>query len=160
MFSFSKYFPCCFSHLWTKYSPPFPSKFFFSSVGLRRKVWTQTKILRHSIHYFVAILRFVTISAPFGRLWAKKVLVWVKPVFLGQEVQYCLAVYIAYYTEIDLQICNYAQKWRICRENSKYAPDKFCGHLCIRRKDANFCHPVRGDQMFYSFSFSVFVSSV
>ena len=43
--------------------------------------------------------------------------------FLGQEVQYGM-VYIAYHTELDLQICNYAQKWRICRENSKYAPDK------------------------------------
>ena len=33
-------------------------------------------------------------------------------------------VYIAYYSDMNLQICNYAQKRRICRENSKYAPDK------------------------------------
>ena len=32
--------------------------------------------------------------------------------------------YIAYRIELDLQLCNYAQKRRICRENSKYAPDK------------------------------------
>ena len=33
-------------------------------------------------------------------------------------------VYIAYFTELILQICNYAQKQRICRENSKYALDE------------------------------------
>ena len=34
--------------------------------GLRRKVWTQTKILSPNIHYFVAIY------ALFGNLWTKK----------------------------------------------------------------------------------------
>ena len=34
-------------------------------------------------------------------------------------------VYITYYTELNLQIRNYAQKRRICRENSKYTPDEF-----------------------------------
>ena len=43
--------------------------------------------------------------------------------FLGQEVHYYM-VYIAYYTELILQICNYAQKRRICRENSNYVPDE------------------------------------
>ena len=38
-------------------------------------------------------------------------------------MQYCM-VYIAYYTELDLQICNHAQKRHVFRENSKYAPDK------------------------------------
>ena len=33
-------------------------------------------------------------------------------------------VYIAYYTELNLQIYDYAQKRRICRENCKYAFDK------------------------------------
>ena len=33
-------------------------------------------------------------------------------------------VYIAYYTKLNLQICKYAQKWRICRKNSKYAHDE------------------------------------
>ena len=36
-------------------------------------------------------------------------------VFLGQEVHYYM-VYIAYYTELNLQICNYVQKRCICRE--------------------------------------------
>ena len=49
-------------------------------------------------------------------------------------------VYIAYYTELNLQILNYAQKQHICRKNSKNALD-FYGHFCPRRKAANFCHP-------------------
>ena len=66
-----------------------------------------------------------------------------KTVFLG-NVHYYM-VFIAYYTELNLQICNYAQKRRICRGNSKYALDDFfCEHFCPRRKAANFCHP--GDQ--------------
>ena len=36
-------------------------------------------------------------------------------VFLRQEVNYYM-VYIAYYTELNLQICNYAKKQRICRK--------------------------------------------
>ena len=60
---------------------------------------------------------------------------------LGQEVHYYM-VYIAYFTELDLQICDYAQKRRICRENCKYALDEnFHGHFCPRRKAAKFCHP-------------------
>jgi len=40
---------------------------------------------------------------------------------------------------LNLQICNSAQKRRICRKNSKYAShENFCGLLC--RKAANFCH--------------------
>ena len=46
----------------------------------------------------------------------------------------------AYYTELSLQNCNNAQKRRICRENSKYAPDEnFCGHFCPHRKAATLC---------------------
>ena len=60
---------------------------------------------------------------------------------LGQEVHYYM-VYIAYFTELNLQICEYAQKRRICRKNSKYAlPNNFYGHFCPRRKAANFCQP-------------------
>ena len=41
-----------------------------------------------------------------------------------------------------MQICNYAQKQCICRENCKYAFDEnFHGHFCPRRKAAKFCHP-------------------
>ena len=36
--------------------------------GLRRKVWTQTKILSPNIRYFVAILRLVAVYALFGNL--------------------------------------------------------------------------------------------
>ena len=43
--------------------------------------------------------------------------------FLGQEVHYYM-VYIAYFTELNLQICDYAQKRRICRENCKNALDE------------------------------------
>ena len=73
----------------------------------------------------------------------KKVLVWVKPVFLGQEVQYCM-VYIAYYTELNLQIGDYAQKRRIWCENCKYALDEnFHSYFCSRPKAAKFCHPAQ-----------------
>ena len=78
----------------------------------RRKVWTQTKILSPNTRYFVAILRFVAIYALCGNLWAKKVPFGSKTVFLGQEVHYYM-VYIAYFTELILQICDYAQKRRI-----------------------------------------------
>ena len=33
-------------------------------------------------------------------------------------------VYVGYYDGLDLQVCNHAQKRRICRKNSKYAPYK------------------------------------
>ena len=33
-------------------------------------------------------------------------------------------LYLAYYTDINLEICNYAQKQRICCENCKYALDE------------------------------------
>ena len=46
-------------------------------------------------------------------------------------------VYIAYNTELNLQICNYAQKRRICRKNRKYPPDEnFFGHFSPRQKAA------------------------
>ena len=52
-------------------------------------------------------------------------------------------VYIAYFTELNSKIWDYAQKRRICRENCKYAPDeRFHGHFCPRRKPAKSCHPV------------------
>ena len=71
----------------------------------------------------------------------KKCLFGSKTVFLGQEVHYYM-VYIAYFTELILQICDYAQKRRIWRENCKYAFDEnFHCHFCSRRKAAKFCHP-------------------
>merc|ERR1712107_615914 len=52
-------------------------------------------------------------------------------------------VYIAYFTELNSKIRDYALKRRICRENCKYALDeRFHGHFCPRRKAAKSCHPV------------------
>ena len=70
--------------------------------------------------------------------------------FLGQK-QYCLGkklhehmVCIAFYTELNVQICNCAQKQRICCKNSKHALDEpFYGHFCPRQNAANFCHPLQ-----------------
>ena len=60
---------------------------------------------------------------------------------LGQEVHYYM-VHIAYITELILQICDYAQKRRIWRENCIYALDEnFHCHFCSRWKAAKFCHP-------------------
>ena len=51
-------------------------------------------------------------------------------------------VYIAYFTELNSKIWDYAQKQRICRENCNYALDeRFHGHVCSRRKPAKSCHP-------------------
>ena len=54
-------------------------------------------------------LRFVAIYALFGDLWAKMCLFGSKTVFLGQEVHNYM-VYIEYYTELNLQNFNYAEK--------------------------------------------------
>ena len=83
-----------------------------SAKGPCRKFWTQTKILNPNIGYFVAISRFVAFYALFGELLTKKVLFGSKTAFLGQEVHYYM-VYIAYFTELILQICDYAHKRRI-----------------------------------------------
>ena len=74
---------------------------------------------------------------------------WVKTVLLGHEVHYYM-VNIAYFTELNCQICDYAQKQRICRENCKHALDKnFHGHFCSQRKAAKFCHPAaKRDEIF------------
>ena len=56
---------------------------------------------------FCRELRFVAIYTLFGDLWAKKVPFWVK-----NNVNYYM-VYIAYLTELILQICDYVPKQRI-----------------------------------------------
>ena len=61
---------------------------------------------------FCPELRFVAIYALFGDLWAKKVPFGPKAVVLGQKVHYYM-VYIADFTELILQIGDYAQKRRI-----------------------------------------------
>ena len=35
-------------------------------------------------------------------------------------------IYIVYQDKLNFQMCKYAQKQQICRENSKYAPDGNC----------------------------------
>ena len=101
--------------------------------GLRRKVWTWTKILSTNICYRIAISKFVAIYALFGRLRAKK---WQQQCFLGKK---CI---ITWYI---------LQKRRIFRENSKCAPNKsFWRHFCLRRKAISFCHPDRTHKYKYS----------
>ena len=78
----------------------------------------------------------------FWRSLGKKSAFWVKKSVFRQEVHYYM-VYIAYFIELNLQICDYAQKRRICRKNCNYAFDEnFHGHFCPPRKAAKFCHPV------------------
>ena len=80
--------------------------------------------------------RFTHFLEDFGQ---KRYFFGSKTVFLGQEVH---MAYVAYFTELNLQICDYAQKRSICRENCKYAFDEsFHGHFCPRKKAAKFCHP-------------------
>ena len=71
----------------------------------------------------------------FWKEFGKKVFFFCsKTAFCGQEMHYYM-VYIAYNTELNLQICNYAPKRRTCRENSKYAPDEnFCGQLAFNER--------------------------
>ena len=84
-------------------------------------------------YVFVGILRYIAIHALFGRLWPRKGLFGSKTVFLGKEVHYHV-VYIAYQTELNLQICD-------------YAPDEnFYTHFCPRPKAAIFCHPASSQQ--------------
>ena len=49
------------------------------------------------------MLRFVTIYALFGRLWAKQMLFLINSVLLGQEMHYYM-VYIAHFTELNSKI--------------------------------------------------------
>ena len=86
------------------------------------------------------MLRFTRFLEIFGQ---KKCFLGSKTVFLGQEVHFYM-VYIAYYTELNFQICKYAQKHRICHENSKYALDEnvMAIFALAERKAANFGHPV------------------
>ena len=86
-----------------------------------------------------------------GDFGQKKCLILSKTVILGQKLHLYM-VYIAYCDKLKLQICNCAQKRRICGENSKYAPDEnCCGHFCPRRKTANFCHPATEQETWLTF---------
>ena len=78
---------------------------------LRRKVWARTKFLIPNIRYFVTL----SLLEIFGQ---KECIFGSKTVFLGREMHYYM-VGIAIFTELNLQICNYAQKQRLCRKNGK-----------------------------------------
>ena len=56
---------------------------------------------------FCRELRFVAIYALFLEIFGQKSAFLGKTVFLGQEVHYYM-IYIAYFTELNLQICDYA----------------------------------------------------
>jgi len=103
--------------------------------GLGRKFLARTYAILSRIKICCNLRTF---WRPLGK---RKCLFGSKTVFLGQEMLYYM-VYIAYFTELILQICDYAQKRRIWRENCKYALDEnFHCHFCSRRKAAKFCHP-------------------
>ena len=73
---------------------------------------------------FCRELRFVAIYALFGDLLAKKVPFWVK-----NSVSWARSA-LLHGTELNLQICDSAQKLCICHKNCKYALDKnFHGHF-------------------------------
>ena len=75
-------------------------------------------------HTFPILLRYKKLSqfTHFLEDFGQKMVFVSNTVFTRQEVHYYMAQ-IAYYTELNLQICNYAQKQCICRKKSKYAPD-------------------------------------
>ena len=108
--------------------------------GLRRKVWTWTKILSPNICYIVVVLRFVAIYTIFGNLWAKKVIFGSKTVFLGQEMHYYM-IYIAYHTESNLQMLQLRAKDAFVAKKIYALDEFFYGHFCPRQKAVNFCRP-------------------
>ena len=72
--------------------------------GPRRKDWTWTKILSQTY----AILSRIKISRDLLTFWRslgkRSAFFWVKTVLLGQEVHYYIITYIAYFTELNLQL--------------------------------------------------------
>ena len=89
-----------------------------------KKLCKGTQILSPNIRYFVAIYQDLSRFTHFVEdLGPKKTFLGggSNTVFMWQEVPFYM-VYIAYYTEFNLQLC-YVQKRCICREDSKYAPD-------------------------------------
>ena len=69
---------------------------------------------------------------------------WVKTVLLGQEVHYYM-VYIAYFTELNLQICNYLKNDAFVAKIVNTRLTKIFMTIFApveTRKAAKFCHPV------------------
>ena len=55
-------------------------------------------------------------------------------------------VYIAYYTELNLQICNYTQKRSVCRKNSDYMLDEiFMASFALAERLQTSATLIRGD---------------
>ena len=101
--------------------------------SLAEKFGFRAKILSPNICYFVTMLKSVAIYAHFGNLWAQKGFWGQKQCCLGKKSALIYGMYCTY-TELNVQICNYEQKQRICRQNRGHALDEsFYGHLCLCR---------------------------
>ena len=81
--------------------------------GLRRKVWSWTKILQHTL--FCRDIKICHELRTSRKSLDEKMIFWVKTVFLGQAAHYYM-VYFANHTDLNLQICNYAQKSHMSRK--------------------------------------------
>ena len=104
--------------------------------GLRRKVWTLTKILSPKICYFVAKLRFVLIYTLFGNLRAKNVPFWVTNSVSLARIALLHGIYYI------LSWVDFANIWLRPKTTHLYTiNENFHSHFCLRRKAANFCHP-------------------
>ena len=61
---------------------------------------------------------------------------------IGPTMRWFQCIVHLYFTELKLQICDYAQKRRICHENCEYTlEENFQDHFCPRRTAAKFCQP-------------------
>ena len=74
------------------------------NLQMHQQSWSQLQL----------ILNYSDDLRTFWKTLGKKVLFGSKTVFLWQEVHYYM-VCIAYFTELNMQICDYAQKRRTCR---------------------------------------------
>jgi len=72
------------------------------TMAFAKQVLTWTKNFSTIIGYFVAVSRFVAIYAILEDL-GQKVFFGTTTVFLGQEMHYYIVLYIAHYTESNLQ---------------------------------------------------------
>ena len=80
--------------------------------GASPKSLDSDKIFEPQTTLFCRDIKICCDLRTFWKSLDKKVLLWVKNSIFWQEVHYYM-VYIAHYTELNLQIFNYAQKQRI-----------------------------------------------
>ena len=96
--------------------------------------------LRHTL--FCHDIKICRDLRTFWKTWGKKCFFWDNKSVSWWKKCTDTCFFFACYTELNVQICNYVYKQRICREKRKIrAWRKFCGQFCLRRKAANFCHP-------------------